>query len=94
VTRYALALPTLEEIAALVRKEAVNYSRENDGKRVTVVVAVLYATAADKSAPTQQHLLNEVRNKRPLSVLMAERIAALRDWTRSRAVRRADRPLR
>ena len=36
VTRYSLALPTLEEIAALVREEAFNYSRENDGKRVTV----------------------------------------------------------
>ncbi|HEY6984670.1 MAG TPA: AAA family ATPase, partial [Rhodanobacteraceae bacterium] len=35
-TRYELALPSREEIAALVREEAFNYSRENEGKRVTV----------------------------------------------------------
>ena len=47
-----------------------------------VVVAALYAAAADKTAPTQQHLLNEIRNTRPLSVLMAERVSALREWAR------------
>ncbi len=51
-----------------------------------VVVAALYAAAADKTAPTQQHLLNEIRNTRPLSVLMAERVEALREWARSRTV--------
>jgi ATPase family protein associated with various cellular activities (AAA)/AAA+ lid domain-containing protein len=51
-----------------------------------VVVAALYAAAAEKSAPTQQHMLNEIRNTRPLSVLMAERVAALREWARSRTV--------
>ena len=51
-----------------------------------VVVAALYAAAADKTAPTQQHMLNEIRNTRPLSVLMAERVEALREWARSRTV--------
>ncbi|HEX5123151.1 MAG TPA: AAA family ATPase [Rhodanobacteraceae bacterium] len=51
-----------------------------------VVVAALYAAAADKTAPTQQHMLNEIRNTRPLSVLMAERVEALRKWARSRTV--------
>jgi len=51
-----------------------------------VVVAALYAAAADKSAPTQQHLLAEVGNTRPLSTLMAERVGALREWARGRTV--------
>jgi len=51
-----------------------------------VVVAALYVAAAGKSAPTQQHLLAEIRNTRQLSVLMAERVAALREWARERTV--------
>jgi hypothetical protein len=51
-----------------------------------VVVAALYAAAADRIAPTQQHLLDAIRATRPLSVLMAERVAALREWARSRTV--------
>jgi SpoVK/Ycf46/Vps4 family AAA+-type ATPase len=51
-----------------------------------VVVAALYATVAAKAAPTQQHLLAEIGNTRPLSVLMAERVVTLREWARSRTV--------
>jgi ATPase family protein associated with various cellular activities (AAA)/AAA+ lid domain-containing protein len=51
-----------------------------------IVVAALYAAAAEKGAPTQQHLLDAIRNTRPLSVLMTERVAALREWARSRTV--------
>ena len=51
-----------------------------------VVVAALYAAAAGRTAPTQQHMLNEIGNTRPLSVLMAERVEALRAWARSRTV--------
>ncbi len=51
-----------------------------------VVVAALYAAAAGRSIPTQAGLLNEIRNTRPLSVLMAERVAALREWARERTV--------
>jgi len=51
-----------------------------------VVVAALYAAAADKVVPAHRHLLAEIRNTRPLSVLMAERVAALREWARGRTV--------
>jgi hypothetical protein len=51
-----------------------------------IVVAALYAAAADKVRPTQQHFLAEIGNTRPLSVLMAERVAALREWARGRTV--------
>ncbi len=51
-----------------------------------VVVAALYAAASDKTAATQDHLLAAIRATRPLSVLMAERVAALREWARGRTV--------
>jgi SpoVK/Ycf46/Vps4 family AAA+-type ATPase len=50
------------------------------------VVSALYAAAADRGAATQQHLLAAIRSTRPLSVLMAERVAALREWARGRTV--------
>jgi ATPase family associated with various cellular activities (AAA) len=51
-----------------------------------IVVAALYAAASERAAPTQRHLMDEIRNTRPLSVLMAERVAALREWARARTV--------
>jgi len=50
------------------------------------VVAALYAAVAGKSPPTQAQLLAELRATRPLSVLMAERVGALREWARGRTV--------
>lgn len=50
------------------------------------VVSALYAAHALKQEPTPAHLLAEFRKTRPLSVLMAERISALRDWARDRTV--------
>jgi ATP-dependent 26S proteasome regulatory subunit len=51
-----------------------------------IVVAALYAAAAGKAPPTQAQLLEEARTARPLSVLMAERVTALREWARERTV--------
>ena len=51
-----------------------------------LIVASLYAALADRGKPTQAHLLAEIRNTRPLSVLMAERVAELRAWARERTV--------
>ena len=52
-----------------------------------IVVAALYAAAAAKQdAPTQAQLLAECAATRPLSVLMAEKVAALRAWARGRTV--------
>lgn len=50
------------------------------------VVAALYAAAAAKASPNQAYVLEEIRSTRPLSVLMAERVAALREWARERTV--------
>jgi len=50
------------------------------------VVSALYAANADKSAVNQAHVLRALAETRPLSVLMAEQVTALRDWARSRTV--------
>ena len=52
-----------------------------------VVVASLYAAAAvGQRQPSQAQLIAEIAGTRPLSVLMAEKVAALRAWASSRAV--------
>jgi len=51
-----------------------------------VVVSAAYAAHADGSAVTAQHLLREAAATRPLSVVMAEQVEALRQWARPRTV--------
>ncbi|MEM1031219.1 MAG: AAA family ATPase [Myxococcota bacterium] len=51
------------------------------------VVSALYAAYADGVEVETEHLLREVRNTKPLSVTMGERIARLRAWADGRAVR-------
>lgn len=50
------------------------------------VVAALYTCHAVNAKLTQGHLLDEMKATRPLSVIAAERIDALREWARERAV--------
>jgi SpoVK/Ycf46/Vps4 family AAA+-type ATPase len=50
------------------------------------VVAALYAAHALEQQPGLPHVLAEIRRTRPLSVIMAERVEALRQWARSRTV--------
>lgn len=50
------------------------------------IVASLYAARAARHPLTQDDLLAELRNTRPLSVLMAEQVQALRAWARERTV--------
>jgi SpoVK/Ycf46/Vps4 family AAA+-type ATPase len=50
------------------------------------VVAALYAAHAHRQEPGPAHLLAEIARTRPLSVVMAERVDALRSWARSRTV--------
>jgi len=50
------------------------------------VVAALYAAHALRQEPGSAHVLAELQKTRPLSVLMAERIDALRAWARDRTV--------
>jgi SpoVK/Ycf46/Vps4 family AAA+-type ATPase len=51
-----------------------------------VIVAATYAAAETRKPPTQPQLRAEIANTRALSVLMAERVEALREWARERTV--------
>jgi SpoVK/Ycf46/Vps4 family AAA+-type ATPase len=50
------------------------------------VVSALYAAHASNAVVSASHVLNELRSTRPLSVVMAERIAELRSWAAERTV--------
>jgi SpoVK/Ycf46/Vps4 family AAA+-type ATPase len=50
------------------------------------VVAALYLAKEQNAALDNEHLLTELAQTRPLSVVMAERLTELRDWARNRTV--------
>lgn len=50
------------------------------------IVSALYAAHADKLVVDEARVLSEIRGTRPLSVLMAEQVEALREWAKSRTV--------
>jgi SpoVK/Ycf46/Vps4 family AAA+-type ATPase len=51
-----------------------------------VIVSALYTALAEHTALTTEHLLHEASATRPLSVMMGERIAELREWAATRTV--------
>jgi ATP-dependent 26S proteasome regulatory subunit len=50
------------------------------------IVAALYASHSSREALDTRHILEEIAATRPLSVVMAEQIAALRTWASGRTV--------
>jgi SpoVK/Ycf46/Vps4 family AAA+-type ATPase len=50
------------------------------------IVSSLYAAHAADQPPDHDHLVGELRKTRPLSIVMAERVMALRDWASGRTV--------
>ena len=50
------------------------------------VVSALYAAHASGATASASHVMSEVRGTRPLSIVMAERIAELRAWAAERTV--------
>ena len=50
------------------------------------VVAALYAAHAKKQPLGNSHILEEAQRTRPLSVVMNEKITALRMWAQDRTV--------
>ena len=51
-----------------------------------MVIGAMYAAFADRAELSDEHLLAEARETRPLSVLMSERIVQLRQWAEGRCV--------
>ncbi len=50
------------------------------------IVSAMYTAHAQGRSPAQAHLLAEIRQTRPLSVLLAEKIQELREWASERTV--------
>ena len=50
------------------------------------IVSALHAAHAQKKSLATEHLLAEIQQTKPLSVVMAERIALLRRWAEGRTV--------
>jgi hypothetical protein len=50
------------------------------------IVAALYSARASGQRVTAAAIAHEIQATRPLSVVMAERIEALRDWAKDRTV--------
>ena len=50
------------------------------------IVSALYAAHADKATIDEASIVKEIRGTRPLSVLMAEQVEALREWAKTRTV--------
>ena len=50
------------------------------------IVSSLYAAHAQNEPLATNHILAEIKQTRPLSVVMSERIAAMRDWAAGRTV--------
>src|SRR5262249_35223299 len=50
------------------------------------IVSGQYAASAEKSTILQSHIVRALGETRPLSVLMAEQVEALRDWAKERTV--------
>ena len=52
-----------------------------------VVIAAIYEALAEKKPLATAHVLAEIGRTRPLSVVMAEKVEALREWAAGRTVR-------
>lgn len=79
--KRALAL-TDSEVAKLA-EECAGFS----GAEIEqAIVSALYAAHAAGAKPGAAHVMQEIKATRPLSVVMAERIAELRAWAASRTV--------
>ncbi len=50
------------------------------------IVSAVFAAHAQNEQPTAAHVLQEIQATRPLSIVMAEKIAELREWARERTV--------
>ncbi|GIX32389.1 MAG: ATPase [Lysobacterales bacterium] len=74
--------PAAFDLAALAEASAGFSGAEIE----QAVVSALYAAHAERRRPDQALLLDELAATRPLSVLMAEKITALRAWAAERTV--------
>jgi hypothetical protein len=99
---FFVDLPNLSTRAEILRIQAAKRGMALDGPRLSTlarqcegfsgaeieqaVVAALYSAHAQHVAPDAGVLSAEIVATRPLAVIMAEKVAALRDWAKDRTV--------
>jgi hypothetical protein len=85
-----LAIHARKRNVMLSDEEAQELARRCEGfsgaELEQAVVAALYAAHAPGAMPDAATIAAEIASTRPLSVVMGENIAALRDWARDRTV--------
>ena len=71
----------------LQRNSRVSWARNEALPEIEqAVVSALYAAHAKREPLATAHVRAEIEETRPLSVVMAERIGALREWAAGRTV--------
>jgi SpoVK/Ycf46/Vps4 family AAA+-type ATPase len=74
--------PAQFDLAGLVKA-----AEEFSGSEIEqAIVSAMYTAHAQNHTLAQQDLLDEIRQTRPLSVVMAEKVEATREWAASRTV--------
>src|SRR5262249_3034351 len=71
-----------QEVLALAKRSAGFSGAELE----QAIVAALYSARANKKPVTAASIAQELQSTRPLSVVMAEKVEALREWARDRTV--------
>jgi SpoVK/Ycf46/Vps4 family AAA+-type ATPase len=76
-----------QQIDRLDLRQVAAASRGFSGAEIEqAIVSALYAAHGQEEALTTGHLLQEIARTKPLSIVMAERIATLRKWASGRTV--------
>ena len=74
-------------VAAFDVPRLADYSEGFSGAEVEqAVVAAIYTAHAQEVELNNNHIIQEIKQTKPLSIVMAERIAALRRWASERTV--------
>jgi len=85
-----LAIHARKRSIALTPQEALALARRSDGfsgaELEQAIVAALYSAHASGQPVTAASIAREMQSTRPLSVVMAEKVAALRTWAQGRTV--------
>ena len=82
----------LRDLEAIIRSRTPLIAMESTEEPQIVaeieqaIVSAMYSARARQHNLTQEDLLTEIRQTRPLSVVMAEKVQETRDWAASRTV--------
>ena len=69
-----------------INKLAAAATDFNGAEIEQAIIAALYRASMEKQETSTQHILEQIQTTKPLSVLKAEDITALREWAKDRTV--------